>query len=89
MRLQMEQEQQRKDALIVETQKMAQEREEALKEQIRREMEDQLKARMAEVDSKYMAENNQLKSRIDLMRGNYEAMQTNLQMNEHIRKVQQ
>ena len=85
----MEEEQRRKDAMILETQKMAQERENALKEQIRREMEDKLKAKIAEVDSKYVQENNLLKDRIDMMRGNYEAMQTNLQMNEHIRKVQQ
>lgn len=44
---------------------------------------------MAEVDSKHRQENSKLKDRIDLMRGNYEAMQSNLHMNEHIRKVQQ
>jgi kinesin family member C1 len=44
---------------------------------------------MAEVDNKYISENVKLRNRIDLMRGNYEAMETNLQMNEHIRKVQQ
>ena len=89
LRQQIEQEQERKNALILEAQKQADEREAALKEQIRQEMEGQLAAKMAEVDSKHRQENSKLKNRIDLMRGNYEAMQSNLHMNEHIRKVQQ